>query len=72
MDSQFCASCEGTGRCAVCNGVGSFPSPDPKRPADRRACKACHALGSCWTCGGKAAEKERETAGADPGRKGGT
>ena len=50
MASTTCKTCGGTGRCAKCNGVGSFDSLD-HNPAARRPCHDCHCTGRCPHCG---------------------
>lgn len=48
MVSPLCASCNGTKRCAACDGVGSFPPLEDH--AERRRCEACSSSGRCRDC----------------------
>jgi hypothetical protein len=56
--TELCESCNNSGRCPKCQGIGSFPAPDGERRAERRPCSVCHCTGRCGDCDGRHSLKE--------------
>ena len=71
MATDICNECKGTGRCPMCQGVGSFESSE-KAAEPRRPCHKCHCIGECQECHGKGKRARAKTVSmADRGARAG-
>lgn len=47
-----CGSCDGSGKCVACEGLGIVTRQDENERLLDATCPSCEGDGTCWACGG--------------------